>query len=138
MPSRAATRRTPPPPPRRGGTPRRAPAAVLDLVHVCRQQAAIAGKCWGKSEDALETLVRKLGTDRVVGIEDGVYAKIVDLFAEKQTVIVPKAMRRYRLVICDANGKEIRLRDRVARKGKRPGAAKPKPAAKPTSRRKAA
>jgi hypothetical protein len=120
MPRRAATRPTPKPPQARAAKPRaasrRASPAVRELIHTCRQQSAIAGKCWDKSEAALETLVAKVGTGRVLGIDDGVFFKLVDLFEEKATVIVPKAMRRYRLVICDTNGKEIRLRDRVGRR----------------------
>jgi hypothetical protein len=128
MPRRAATQPKPTRPTRAGSSARsqrravapakirRASPAVLDLIHTCRQQSAIAGKCWDKSEAALEALVSKVGTGRVLGIEDGVFFKLQDLFEEKATVIVPKAMRRYRLVICDANGKEIRLRDRIGRK----------------------
>ena len=108
-------------------TPRRASARILELVRTCRQQAAIAGRCWDKAEAAQEQLLAKLGAGRVVGIEDGVYAKIVDLFCESNSVYVPKVMKRYKLVICDASGKEIRLRDRHwAKKNK--GKAQTKPA----------
>jgi hypothetical protein len=103
-------------------TPRRASATILELVRTCRQQAAIAGRCWDKAEAAQEQLLAKLGAGRIVGIEDGVYAKIVDLFCESNSVYVPKVMKRYKLVICDASGKEIRLRDRH---GKRAKPAKP-------------
>lgn len=117
MPRRAATSANRSSP-RGVASPRRAPPAVLELIRAVRQQSAIAGKCWDKSEAALEALVDKLGAGKVVGIEPGVFAKIVDLFAEANSVYVPKVMKRYKLVICDANGKEIRLRDRVGRHGK--------------------
>ena len=93
-------------------SPRRASAKVLQLIREHRQQSAIAGKCWDKAEAKLEELIRTLGVGKIVGVDEGVFAKVVDLFAEANSVIVPKAMRRHKLVICDAGGKEIRLRDR--------------------------
>lgn len=93
-------------------TPRRASSKVLDLIRDHRKQSAIAGKCWDKAEAKLEELIRTLGVGKIVGVDEGVFAKVVDLFADANSVIVPKAMRRHKLVICDANGKEIRLRDR--------------------------
>jgi hypothetical protein len=101
-----------------GRGPRRASAGILDLVRTCRQQAAIAGRYWDKAEAALEQLVAKLGAGKIVGVDDGVYARLVDLFAESNSVYVPKVMKRYKLVICDASGKEIRLRDRQQRTGR--------------------
>jgi hypothetical protein len=99
--------------------PRRAGAKVLELIRQIRQQSAIAGKCWDKAEAKLEELIKTLGVGKIVGVDDGVFAKIVDLFDGANSVIVPKAMRRHKLVICDANGKEIRLRDRKPRKSKK-------------------
>lgn len=96
-------------------SPRRASAKILDLIRQHRQQSAIAGKCWDKAEAKLEELIRTLGPGKIVGVDDGVYAKVVDLFAEGNQVFVPKVMRRYKLTICDATGKEIRLRDRKRR-----------------------
>lgn len=96
--------------------PRKASPAILALIRTCRQQAAIAGKCWDKAEAAQEALVGKLGPEKVVGIDSGVFAKVVDLFGEQNSVYVPKMMKRYKLIICDACGKEIRLRDRHAKK----------------------
>lgn len=115
--AKAATKATRPQAARglRGRSPRRASAKVQQLVRTVRQQSAIAGKCWDKSEAALEELQRCLGDGRIVGIEDGVFCFVEDLFAKSASVIVPKAMRRYRLVICDAAGKTIRLRDRRQR-----------------------
>lgn len=98
--------------------PRRASAKILELIREHRQQSAIAGKCWDKAEAKLEELIRTLGPGRIVGVDAGVFAKIVDLFADGNQVFVPKVMRRYKLTICDADGKEIRLRDRHGKKKK--------------------
>jgi hypothetical protein len=107
---------------RRGG-PRRASPAAIELIREHRKLSAIAGRYWDKAEVALDKLVPMLG-ERIVGVENGVFAKIQDLFAAGNTAMVIKAMRRYKLVICDATGKEIRFRDRKARATK--ATAKPK------------
>lgn len=95
--------------------PRRASAKIQDLIRQHRQQSAIAGKCWDKAEAKLEELIKTLGVGKIVGVDDGVFAQVVDLFADANSVFVPKVMRRHKLVICDAAGKEIRLRDRKQR-----------------------
>lgn len=101
------------------GRPRRASPKVLKLIRESRQQAAIAGKCWDRAEAKVEELIKLLGAGRIVAVEDGVFFQIRDLFANVNALYVPKMMKRYKAVICDANGKEIRLRDRVAKgKGK--------------------
>lgn len=108
-----------------GGTasrPRRASPKILQLIREHRQQSAIATKCWDKAEARVEELIRLLGPGRVVAVEDGVFCTIKDLFAETNAVYVPKVMKRYKLLICDANGKEIRLRDRASPKGKKTAA----------------
>lgn len=117
-----------------GRAPRRATGAVMDLIRTARQQGAIARKCWEKAEAAEEELVRRLGPGKIVGIDAGVFAKVVDLFAEASSVFVPKVMRRYKLVICDASGKEIRLRDRG--RSKKSSKAKPKAKAKDSAQAK--
>lgn len=97
---------------RRGRGPQPAGSKVLAAISDYRKQLAIARKCYEKADGLLTELREKMGIGRRLAIGGGLYAAIVDLFADGDLVWKHQAVRRYDLRITDEDGKEARLRDR--------------------------
>lgn len=86
--------------------------ALLDLIKQYRQKTAIAAACWQKADDMLAQIQAKCPPGKRVPIGDGLYAVIVDLFADADKYFKPVAVKRYDLQIQDASGRVVRMRDR--------------------------
>lgn len=85
---------------------------LLDQIKAYRQKVAIAGACYQKADEMLAEIAAKCPPGKRIPVGDGLYAVIVDLFAETDKYFKPVAVKRYELQIQDSTGRAVRMRDR--------------------------
>ena len=84
----------------------------LDLIKQYRQRMAIGAKCYAQADDLLNELLAKLKPGKRVKIGDGLWAVVIDRFADSNKVWQPVGVRRFELQLQDAAGQPVRMRDR--------------------------
>ena len=96
----------------RPGIRRKPREALRDLIKQYRQKLAIGVACYQKADELLAQIQAKCPPGKRIPLGDGLYAVIVDLFAETDKVFKPMACKRFELQIQDAGGRVVRMRDR--------------------------
>lgn len=99
-------------------TPRRK-AVLAELVELYRQKRAVGRKFYVAAGELLEAIVKRMRPGRRVPLDGGVYGVLVDKFAESNQSFKSVYVQRYELQIVDADGKEVRLRDRKRARGRK-------------------
>jgi hypothetical protein len=109
MPKRARPKTRKPSPPRVRQTPNQ---RLAELVKAYRKKTAIAAACYVQADELLAEILAKCPPGKRVPLGDGLYAVIVDLFAESDKCFKPVVVKRFELQVQDSTGRAVRMRDR--------------------------
>lgn len=95
-----------------------APRKLVDLIKLQRQKRAIGAKFYQQADELLSEILTLTKPGKRIPMGNGLFAVVVDAFADGGRAFKPVFMQRYELQIVDVDGKQTRIRDAGGRRKK--------------------